>query len=146
MYYSWLQDPITLQLTRTDEPVTLDDCMQLQQQYIIDDTIETCIIQLKNSTRQCIGDVNIFMHAYLEPYTCEIDVMIGDIQYRKNGYGAEACKLMMQYGIQQHNLHTFIAKIASNNIGSIQLFRKLGFNEIEYVGVFDEYIYEYRVK
>lgn len=44
------------------------------------------------------GDVNLFFNDYEDPLACEIEVMIAEPKYRRQGFAHEAVKLLMAYG------------------------------------------------
>ena len=111
-----------------------------------------------------IGDTNIFMTDDTDATLAEIEIMIAETGYRKNGRGKESTLLMLKYGeekigqkknkivsfrktghfskkrtgIEQLGVKKFQAKIGLDNIASIQMFQKLGFHEISRSEVFDE--------
>ena len=70
----------------------------------------------------------------------EVDIMIADTEYRGRGLGQEAVTLMMMYGAKHMNLTRFFAKIHETNVASKNLFQnKLGFAEIQFIHVFQQY-------
>ena len=61
--------------------------------------------------------------------SCEIGIHIFDKQSRGKGYAAEACKLFMEHLKNKYSLEKTVACIYSSNLGSINLFKKLGYNQ-----------------
>lgn len=51
-------------------------------------------------------------------------------KYQNKGYAAEALKLFINYAFKKLNLHQIYANIPYDNLKSISLFKKLGFNKI----------------
>jgi RimJ/RimL family protein N-acetyltransferase len=68
----------------------------------------------------------------------EVDIMIVETVYRRNGLGTEAVCLMMMYGATHMNIRRFFCKINENNAASLTLFRKLGFQQCAYAECFQE--------
>lgn len=140
-YHQWMQDPDILFLTAS-EPLTLEQEYENQLTWLADPTKYTFILKADG---HFIGDVNLFFHAYLEPNEAEIDVMIGDKDFRQKGYAREAVRLMMCFGFKYYSKDTFIAKIKECNLASIKLFTQLGFQELKKVKAFDEVHYTRKV-
>jgi diamine N-acetyltransferase len=51
-------------------------------------------------------------------------------EYQSKGYGKEALKLMMDYAFEVLDLHQVYATITEDNIASLRLFEKLGFQRV----------------
>jgi len=85
------------------------------------------------------GDVNLFLHSHLGDHAAEIEVMIAEASSRGHGLGSEAVLMMMRYAQLRLGLKTFIAKISADNAPSLRMFRKLGYQEVQYVEAFEEY-------
>jgi len=69
----------------------------------------------------------------------ELDIMIAEENYRRQGMGKEATLLMMIYGAQNLNIRRFIVKINEDNDASMQMFKTLGFRVCNYAECFREY-------
>ena len=103
-----------------------------------------------------IGDVNFFL-SYPESeiddngvevfpidghlLKAELEIMIGDESQRCKGYSKAILKVMINYALELFptSLSSFFVKIGEDNVISQQLFKGLGFKEIEYVKCFREY-------
>ena len=57
----------------------------------------------------------------------EVEIMIAEPNARGQKMGIEAVSLMIRYGIETLKIPTFQAKIKDDNIPSIKMFQKLGF-------------------
>ena len=44
-----------------------------------------------------VGDVNIFFHSYLNQDQAEINIMIGEKEFRGQGIAVQSLKLMMNF-------------------------------------------------
>ena len=56
-------------------------------------------------------------------------IIIGEKDYWSKGYGAEAARLLINYGFEQLNLHRISSAAIVFNERSIKLHKKLGFQE-----------------
>jgi RimJ/RimL family protein N-acetyltransferase len=54
---------------------------------------------------------------------------IGEKDYWKRGYGAEACLLLIKYGFEELNLNRISSAAYAENIGSIRMQKKVGFRQ-----------------
>ena len=59
-----------------------------------------------------------------------IGIVIQSINDRNKNIGSEAIHLMIQYAFHNLNLHQLYANIATDNLASLALFTKFGFQEI----------------
>lgn len=63
-----------------------------------------------------IGDTNVFMTDETDATLAEIEIMIAETGYRKNGRGKESTLLMLKYGEEsytenkQHHLKKMVIK------------------------------------
>jgi RimJ/RimL family protein N-acetyltransferase len=99
-----------------------------------------------NPVGAMIGDVNLFLNDQDDSSVAEIEVMIAEQRYRRQGCARDSLLLMMHYGISQLAITRFYAKINETNEGSMELFRSLGFREVNYVKAFQEYEFELNTK
>lgn len=114
------------------------------------------------SLNAMIGDVNLFLSEIEEDYEeedqeknkhnektetdekkrdvqAELDVMIAEESFRREGMGKEASLMMMLYGAKTLGIRRFIVKIKEDNVASRALFERLGFHECNYAACFKEY-------
>ena len=92
-----------------------------------------------------VGDVNLYFNDPENPKCCEIEVMIAEKEFRRQGYGGESLILLMGYAVEKLGVQRFYAKISEKNEASIALFKNLQFQRCNYVEAFQEYEYEYIV-
>jgi RimJ/RimL family protein N-acetyltransferase len=96
------------------------------------------LIKTKEGT--VIGDIDMFFSGDGE---AEVNIMIGDSEWRRHGYASEALTLAEQYAVQKLDVQKFIAKIGKNNTPSMRFFERHGYRVMaEEPNVFDELIYE----
>ena len=58
-----------------------------------------------------------------------LGIFIGDKDYRNNGYGTEAIKLLLDYGFNYMNLHNIKLDVMSFNERALKCYKKCGFKE-----------------
>ncbi|XP_028332856.1 alpha/beta-tubulin-N-acetyltransferase 9 isoform X2 [Gouania willdenowi] len=125
-YHEWMKSPELQQLTAS-EPLTLEQEYDMQRSWRDDHDKCTFIILDKQrwadprvQEEQCmVGDVNIFLTDPLEPSLAELEIMIAEPDYQGKGFGKEATRMMMCYGITKLHIRKFQAKIGLDNEVSV---------------------------
>ena len=145
MYNQWMKDPYLQEMT-SSEPLTLEEEYDLQKDWEQDPLKWIFLIADRSDDNRVVGDVDLFLHAYLPKGEAELLVMIAEPTARRKGLACQAVALMMQFAIQEFQIHRFIVKILSKNVPSIKMFEKLGFKQYEYVEAFDEVCLEYFIQ
>ncbi|KAG0334279.1 N-acetyltransferase 9 [Podila humilis] len=132
------------------EPLTLEEEYEMQESWHVDENKCTFIILARNNPdlqitagnvleQKMVGDVNLFFNDHDDPHSAEIEIMIAEPDYRRQGMGLEAIRMMITYAFQSLNTTRITAKISTENKGSIQLFlTQLGFVQISYSQIFEE--------
>ena len=82
-----------------------------------------------------VGDTNLFISAEGE---AEAEIMIAEQEARGKKMGWEAMMLMLRYGVEMLNISRFEVKIKTDNVASVKMFSKLGFEEESRSEVFNE--------
>merc|ERR1712127_647516 len=76
-----------------------------------------------------------------------LDVMIAEEQYRRQGFGSDAVRVMMIYGVEKLNISRFFVKIKESNKASQRMFiDALGFHKCNYSDCFKEVELEFVCK
>ena len=83
-----------------------------------------------------IGSIGLFNVDFIHRRS-EFGIIIGDRNYWNRGYGAEACKLMLDYCFNALNLHHIRLSTYSYNTRAIKCYEKVGF---KVVGKFTEFV------
>ena len=139
-YHLWMQDPLLQEMTAS-EPLSLEEEYTMQSSWQADQDKCTFIIELKEQFSmdddRMIGDVNLFFNDE-DPSVAEIEVMIAEKRYWRQGLGREALYLMLAYGTQELRVSRFTAKIALKNEASLRLFEALGFQWVCTSDIFQE--------
>lgn len=58
-----------------------------------------------------------------------LGVFIGDEENRSKGYGAEAIRLVLNYGFKTLNLNNIMLSVHADNAGAIACYQRVGFRE-----------------
>lgn len=136
-YNEWMKDPYILEMTAS-EPLTLQEEYEMQQSWKDDKSKCTFIVLatsvLNESTAEgnvgdkeilaMAGDVNLFLNDRDDSGNAEIDVMIAECKYRRQGLAEEAVSMIMKYGVERLGIHRFYAKINETNKASRDLFTR----------------------
>ena len=141
-YNKWLNDPYIQQMTGT-EPYSLNQEYEYQKEWKTDETKYIFIILDKSLDDAMCGDINIFIN---DEHVGELNIMIAEEKSRKKGIATETLQLIIDFSIKKLDIKTFVAKIQSDNVDSIKLFKKAGFEETEYIESFKEYTFMLEVK
>ncbi|CAL9222489.1 unnamed protein product [Arabidopsis halleri] len=154
-YHQWMQDSALLEATGS-EPLSLEQEYEMQLSWTQDPNKRTFIVLDKDFIKgelihgephveAMTGDVNIYMNDVDDPKVAEVEIMIAETRSRGKGLGKESVLMMMAYGVMNLEIHKFTAKIGESNTASLSLFRKLGFEDSSYSGIFKEVTLEYMV-
>lgn len=134
-YHAWMQDAELRRLTGS-EPLSLEEEVEMQQKWAAEYDKATFIV-MHRETGTMVGDVNLFFYED-EQYHAEINVMIADAGFRRQGLAQEALRLMLHYAYRRLGAREFAAKIDEDNAPSIALFEKLGFERESYSSAFKQ--------
>jgi RimJ/RimL family protein N-acetyltransferase len=85
-----------------------------------------------------IGSISIHNIDHLNRHAF-LGIFIGEEEYRSKGYGAEAIRLILDYGFNTLNLHNIMLSVNANNVEGIACYTKVGFRE---VGRWREWVYK----
>ncbi len=78
---------------------------------------------------ELLGNVNLFEINHIAR-SASIGLFIGKKENRGKGYGAEALKLMLDYGFKTLNLKNVLLMVDSDNELGVACYKKVGFKEI----------------
>ncbi|GJQ15727.1 hypothetical protein GpartN1_g7518.t1 [Galdieria partita] len=140
LYHSWMQNKTLLEQTAT-EPLSLQEEYENQISWRLDPHKCSFIIIYvqQQQPQRVVGDVNLFLLQDDDSDAAEVEVMIAESSYRRLGLATEAVQLLLLFAHQFLSLNTFIAKISTHNVASMELFqRRLGFEIFRRVPVFSE--------
>lgn len=84
------------------------------------------IVKLEND--EIIGNCGLEDISYIHRIGT-IGIFIGDEDNRSKGYGAEALKLLIEYGFKYLNINNIMLNVKSFNERAIACYKKVGFKE-----------------
>lgn len=127
-YTEWLNDfQVTDYIGRSSEITTL----QYEKEYLEkndknnnDKTFD--IIDLKSN--KLIGTIGLHRFNYIER-SAVLGIFIGDSDFRSDGYGTEAIRLLLEYGFKYLNLHSIRLDLLSINERAHKCYLKCGFKD-----------------
>ena len=80
------------------------------------------------STDKLIGTLGLEHFNWIER-SAVLGIFIGDKDFRSNGYGTEAIKLLLEYGFKYLNLHSIRLDLVSINERAHKCYLKCGFKD-----------------
>ena len=150
-YHRWMQNPELLEATAS-EPLTLEEEFENCASWSSDPYKLTFIVlavtDQKNDSENSeisamAGDVNLFFDK-CKPGTAEIEVMIAEPKFRRNGLAQESLQLLLWWGSSRCGVSRFFCKINESNAASLALFeKKLSFERVAYAECFREHELEF---
>ena len=84
------------------------------------------IIELKDN--KLIGTIALEHFNWIER-SAVLGIFIGDKDFRSNGYGTEAIKMLLEYGFRYLNLHSIRLNLLSINERAHKCYLKCGFKD-----------------
>lgn len=125
-FTEWLNDfEVTDYLSRSSQLVTLE----YERKYLEEpkkDEVSFAIITINES--RLIGTVSLMNIDYINR-TATLGIFIGDKEYRNNGCGTEAIRLILDYGFNYLNLNNIQLEVLEFNERAIKSYKKCGFKE-----------------
>ena len=76
----------------------------------------------------CIGHISLHDIDHLNRHAF-IGIFIGEEENRGKGYGAEAIRMVLEYGFKTMNLHSILLSVVADNAAAIACYKKVGFRE-----------------
>ena len=127
-FTEWMNDfQVTDYIGRTAQIVTYDGEKQyLENAAKNDNTINFNIVE--TATDKLIGTVGLEHFNWIER-SAVLGIFIGEKDFRSNGYGTEAIKMILEYGFKYLNLHSIRLDLLSINERAHKCYLKCGFKD-----------------
>ena len=127
-FTEWMNDfQVTDYIGRTSQIVTYDGEKQyLENAAKNDSTINFNIVEI--ATDKLIGAVGLEHFNWIER-SAVLGIFIGEKDFRSNGYGTEAIKMILEYGFKYLNLHSIRLDLLSINERAHKCYLKCGFKD-----------------
>jgi len=124
-YTKWINDlDISINLGNAHQIYSL----QKEKEYLKEVSKNNFAI-ITEAEDQLIGNCGL-MNVDSVHQQAELGIFIGEKDYWDKGLGAEAVKLLLNYGFNLLNLHNILLKVFSYNERAIKCYKKVGFKEI----------------
>ena len=126
IFTEWLNDFQTTDYTgRSHEIMTLEAEKEYLEQNI---KAEATFVIIDINNDKLIGTVGLEQINHVNRIGT-LGIFIGDKNYRNNGYGTEAIRLILDYGFNYLNLHNIKLDLLSFNDRAYACYKKCGFKE-----------------
>lgn len=126
-FTQWLNDfQTTDYLGRSGSIMTTINEQEFLEKRSKNDMASFSIVTLQED--KLIGTISL-EHINLINRDAILGIFIGDGEYRNQGYGTEAIKLILDYGFNYINLHSIKLDVMSFNLRAQKCYQKCGFKE-----------------
>lgn len=127
-FTEWMNDfQVTDYIGRTGQVITLSGEKEwLENSAKNREKIDFNIIELANN--KLIGTMGLMNFNWIER-SAVLGIFIGDGDYRSNGYGTEAIRLLLEYGFRYLNLHSIRLDLLEINERAHKCYLKCGFKD-----------------
>ena len=127
-FTEWMNDfQVTDYIGRTAQIVTLTEEKEFLEKNDKNNNDKTFnIVELKSN--KLIGTIGLHQFNYIER-SAVLGIFIGDSDFRSNGYGTEAIRLLLEYGFKYLNLHSIRLDLLSINERAHKCYLKCGFKD-----------------
>lgn len=126
-YTKWMNEfETTDYIGKSNKICTIEKEKEFLENCAKDESIILGIVELKNNN--LIGNCGLKKINNISR-TATLGIFIGDKEERNKGYGAEAIRLLLDYGFNYLNLHEINLDIFEFNKRAIKCYEKVGFKE-----------------
>jgi diamine N-acetyltransferase len=134
----WENNPKHWKVTDTEVPFSLHGIQQLiEQQQHVRSTGQLRLMICVNETEEAIGAIDLY-DADFRHGKAAVGILIGDEADRNKGFAFESLGLLIDYTRDFLALHNLYCSVQADNLESLRLFEKSGF---ERIGVRKEWFY-----
>ena len=127
-YLKWMNEDQTLAVNFGQYPLMVSSKNDLNWLYEPPKNMHRyAIVLLENDA--LIGSISLHNIDHLNR-NAYIGIFIGGEENRNNGYGAEAIRLILDYGFNTMNLHSINLTVHVDNYAGILCYKKVGFREV----------------
>lgn len=129
--FEWENNPENWQVSETDRAYTFEEInLLLQSSEDIYENGQLRFLIVSNLNFELIGTLDLFQCDF-EEKSVHLGILIADKQNRRRGYAEEAINLASDYCSNKLLINEIICSIQAENIPSLELFKKCGFQKIE---------------
>ena len=125
-YTEWMNDFETTDYTGRSHQIMTIEAERKYLEDHIDEEAAFAIVELE--TDKLIGTIGLENIDHFKR-KATLGIFIGDLEYRGKGYGAEAIRLILDYGFNYLNLNNIKLDLIEFNERALACYRKCGFKE-----------------
>jgi diamine N-acetyltransferase len=126
----WENNPAHWKVSDTEVPFSMQDILYLiDNAHNIRSTGQLRFMICLMKTDEPIGLIDLF-DANFKHGRAGVGILIGEVDQRANGYASESLVLLKEYVHLVLGFHSLYCSIHSDNLSSIRLFEKCGFDKI----------------
>lgn len=135
----WENNPKHWKVTGTEVPYSMHAILDyIDQAQHIRQHGQLRLLICKNENQEPVGAIDLY-NADFKHRRAAIGILIASDQDKGKGFASEAIELVMAYSKQVLDLQNIYCSIHSDNLASIHLFEKMGFDR---VGVRKDWFWE----
>lgn len=135
----WENNPSHWKVTGTEVPFSFSTILEyIEQAQNIRSHGQLRLMICLNDTKEAIGTVDLYQVDF-KHFRAAIGILIADKTLQQKGFAYETISIVENYALQFLALRNLYCSIHSDNISSLKLFEKAGF---EQVGVRKNWYYE----
>lgn len=127
-YLKWMNEDKTLAVEFGQYPLMVSSKSDLNWLYEPPQNMRRFAIVLLDND-MLIGSISLHNIDHLNR-NAYIGIFIGGEEQRSKGYGAEAIRLVLNYGFKTMNLHSINLTVYADNFAGISCYKKVGFLEV----------------
>ena len=127
-FTSWMNDFQVTDYTGRSAQITALDSEKEWLENSIKNTENRNFNIIELNENKLIGTVGLNSFNWFER-SAVLGIFIGDADYRSNGYGTEAIKLILEFGFKYLNLHSIRLNLLSINERAHKCYLKCGFKD-----------------
>lgn len=126
----WENNPENWKVSGTMKPYTTEEMLSFvnDTSYLAENGQQRWLICLYED-QQAIGTIDVFNVDLIHGFA-GIGILIAEKEMRHKGFATQALELLIELAENELNLTNLTCSIQSDNDSSIQLFKKVGFEEI----------------
>jgi len=128
----WRSNLDLIKYFRNPTPITKESHISWYEKSYLNDLTRYDFVVIDKNSGQKIGTVGVNSIDY-EKGTCEISYIIAENDFRRKGFASEAVLTMINK-VRMEGILTVHAEIHKENLASIKMIQKLGFNKISEQG------------
>lgn len=127
-YLKWMNEDKTLAVNFGQYPLMVSSKNDLNWLYEPPKNMHRFAIVLYDND-ELIGNISLHNIDHLNR-NAFIGIFIGGEENRNKGYGAEAIRLILDYGFKTMNMHSINLTVHADIVAGIKCYEKVGFREV----------------